>query len=109
MKCLSCRINKAIIDPVFGVLPCASCMQRQEHLKKPGNELPEFSGDDIKEGRKSQANDIEPPHYKGQLNKRWLDLYGKDAAKRHGFSDREIRNARYVMNGSPDKYYNEGN
>lgn len=107
MKCPVCRTNDAIKDPYYGYLPCERCQLEQSRLKRPGN-IPEFTSDTIKEGRKEFKDDIEQPHRKGEVNKRWVDLHGVDAAKRHGFTDKEIKKARYVYTGD-DSYYKEGN
>lgn len=100
-----CLKNNAIEDKVFGILPCKEC-QNKKHSEP--NDIPEFVGDSIKTQRKQCADDIEAPHRCGYLNKRWLDLYGKDAAKRHGFSDKEIKEAKYVYNGDSNNYYSHG-
>ena len=107
MDCPVCQKNKAILDEYYGYLPCQACQNRESQLKKPGS-IPEFTSEKIKEGRKQFADDIEQPHYKGHLNKRWLDIYGTKAAKRHGFSEKEIKHAKYTYNGL-GKYYKEGN
>lgn len=41
-------------------------------------------------------------HYKGELSKEWLEIHGADKAHQHGFSDKEIKAARY---NQPDRYY----
>ncbi|MBU6501158.1 hypothetical protein KGQ33_05020 [Patescibacteria group bacterium] len=48
--------------------------------------------------------DILPIHNRGQLDKGWLDRYGAKKAKQRGFTDEEIKNARYVWDGV-DEYY----
>jgi hypothetical protein len=104
MKCLSCQTNNAIEDKTYGILPCLEC---QNKTHKTPSDIPEFCGDDIKTQRKQQADDIECHHRCGQLNKRWLQLYGKESAKRHGFSDKEIKEAKYVYDGDTS-YYSHG-
>lgn len=106
MLCGVCKKNKAIYDEYYGWLPCKECTERQAKKTKPGSSIPEFAGDDIREGRNMHADDIEQPHYRGHLNKKWLDLYGKKAALRRGFTKEEIKNAKYVYNGLT-KYYRE--
>ncbi|HEX9059116.1 MAG TPA: hypothetical protein VF941_02960 [Clostridia bacterium] len=65
--------------------------------------------DYIKAERKERQDSIEQKHFKGELNKRWLDLYGPEMAKASGFSDKEIKNARYVTDGVNDiGYYKHG-
>lgn len=107
MLCPVCQTNSAIKDDYYGYLPCKPCQDRQSKLKKPGGQI-EFTSDDIKEQRKSQANDIEQQHRKGVLNKKWLDLYGKHRAREYGYSDKEIKEAKYVYSGA-NTYYREDN
>lgn len=107
MTCPVCKVNNAEYDEYYGYLPCKPCQERQSRLRKPGA-LPEFTSDSIKEQRKRHAKDIEAPHRSGHLNKKWLDIYGKEAAKRHGFTDSEIKNAKYVYAGD-STYYKEDN
>lgn len=107
MICAACNLNQAVKDEYWGYLPCSQCQNRQSNLKKPGGQI-EFAGDEIKDGRIAHANDIEPDHRKGVLNKKWLDLYGKKAAKNRGYTDKEIKGAKYVYAGA-NTYYKEGN
>lgn len=85
-------------------MPCKKCQDRQSQLKHPGKS-PEFTSDSIKNQRKAYANDIEQPHRKGELNKKWLDLHGVDKAKQEGFTPTEIKKAKYVYDS--EKYYGD--
>lgn len=106
MRCLNCHKGKAIIHPRLGILPCIDCQTKQASYIKPGA-FTEFTTDDIKQQRGEFADDIEQTHYKGALNKRWVEIYGKEAAKKRGFSDEEIKHAEYVMDGVGLRYYND--
>ena len=102
MKCPVCGVNDATIDPYWGLLPCKPCMDRQAGLAKPRGQV-EFVGEDIKLQRLKFHKDIVQPHRKGELNKEYVDLYGAKRAKQEGFTDKEIKNAKYVY--SEEGYY----
>lgn len=104
--CVVCLKNEAISDPIFGLLPCSTCQARQAALK-PANDIPEMVGENIKEQRKQHFSDIHPAHRKGVASREFLERWGKNAMKRQGFSDNEIKNAKYVWND--DSYYKNGN
>jgi hypothetical protein len=106
MVCHTCQKNEAIIDPVFGVLPCKECQDRQHLLADPGN-IPEFIGDNIKEQRKAHFDDIHGAHRKGVPSREFLEKYGSEAMRRQGFTDKEIKNAQPVWDD--DKYYGHKN
>lgn len=52
------------------------------------------------------SKDIIQPHRKGELSKEWLESGTNrvERAKQMGFSEREIKNAKYVWSGD-DTYY----
>lgn len=104
MICPRCRKNKAVLDPYYGYLPCEDCQEQQRKLKRPSRQI-EFIPDYIKVDRRAYSTDFLPPHRKGQLDKGWVNRYGKKKAKAKGFSDREIKNAKYVWNS--EKYYKD--
>ena len=106
MECPVCKIRPAIVDPEFGVCPCSDCQEAQSRLAKPAN-VPEFTGDSIKENRKKFWADIHGAHRKGQPSAEFRDTYGKEAMKRQGFTDKEIKNAKPVW--SDDRYYGNKN
>lgn len=95
MLCPNCFQQKAIIHPQLGPLPCDSCRKRLDSLLAPGQSI-EIIPERIKSERVERGDSILQPHVKGELDKRWVDLWGKDAAKERGFSDKEIKNAKYV-------------
>lgn len=109
--CPSCFAAPAVRHPHFGILPCLQCKARLDALPTPTQQveiIPEY----IKEERKERQDSIEQPHFKGELNKRWVDLWGKKAARDRGFTNKEIKNAKYVMdkarNGNTGiKYYKD--
>jgi hypothetical protein len=107
MKCPVCKVNDAVQDLYWGYLPCKECRDKQSGLKKPGGAIPEFVGEDIKLQRQKYHKDIVPDHRKGELNKEYVDLYGKDRVKKMGYSEKEIKNARYVYSGegNGESYY----
>ncbi len=107
MKCPVCKINDAIFDEYWGYLPCKPCQDRQSKLDKPKTQI-EFTSDSIKEQRKANADDIEADHRSGVLNKKWVDIHGVEAAKCRGYTDKEIKEAKYVYSGDTT-YYKEGN
>lgn len=104
MRCLTCRGEGAVIDKVYGILPCNSCRLRQKNLLKPQKQA-EFTSESIKEQRRTHRKDFMPAH-RGGLDKAWLDRYGAKKAKQRGFSDKEIKEAKYVWDGV-DEYYKE--
>lgn len=106
-NCPNCNKRPATLHPQFGALPCSVCQDAQEKLLKPGA-LPEFTTEEIKLQRSEFMDDIEQTHYKGKLNKRWVETYGEKAARDRGFSQEEINKADYVMDSVPGiRYYND--
>jgi len=109
MDCPSCFKAPATIHPM-GKLPCSACQERHNRLPSPS--LPvEIIPERIKAERKERQDSIEQPHYKGELNKRYVDLWGEEIALAKGFTKKEIKNARYVMDGISDgsiRYYKDG-
>lgn len=97
-KCPSCFIQEAQETLSFGILPCVACQARQDRLFSPQESI-EIIPERIKQERQERGDSIEQPHLKGQLNKRWVDLWGQQAAKERGFTDKEIKNAEYVYDG----------
>lgn len=104
MNCFTCKKNPAIIDKRFGVLPCQACQDRHSGYIRKG-ELQEFTSESIKQQRKEFGDDIMPWENRGELNKAKLDRYGAKEAKKHGFTDKEIKHAKYVWNS--EKYYKD--
>ena len=105
--CPSCFINEATQHLSMGSLPCVACRKRQDKLLSPSQPI-EIIPDRIKAERQERGDSIEQPHLKGELNKRYLDLWGKDVAKEKGFTDKEIKNAKYVYDKAPGmRYYND--
>lgn len=96
--CPSCFTNEATIHLSLGVLPCQSCKSRQDKLPSPQQSI-EIIPERIKLERQERGDSIEQPHLKGELNKRWVDLWGEDAARERGFSEKEIKRAKYVYDG----------
>ena len=95
MLCPVCKKNPAIVDPYWGLLPCKDCMDRQAGLARPGGQV-EFVGESIKEQRQKFHKDIVPDHRKNELNKEFVDIYGEKRARELGYSDKEIKHAKYV-------------
>ena len=106
IRCPNCHLVPAKRHPVLGVLPCDRCNKRQTKFTKPGSQV-EFTTTSIKLQRAEYGDDIEQTHYKGQLNKKWVDIYGPAEAKKRGFSDKEIAEAKYVFDGAGVRYYND--
>lgn len=106
MLCPVCKVNPADKDDYYGYLPCKPCRDRQANLKKPGK-AEEITSETIKQGRKEYWGDIHGAHRKGKASREFLEKFGKEAMKRQGFSDKEIKDADYVWND--DKPYKEGN
>lgn len=105
--CPICRRNKALKDPYWGIMPCDEC---QNKTKDKPSKQSEMVGEDIKEQRRAHGKDILPPHRKGQLDKGWVERYGKKKAKERGFTDKEIKESKYVWAGSDENnYYGDGN
>lgn len=107
MTCPSCFKNPATTHPHLGVLPCAVCQTRQALLVSPEKQA-EIIPERIKSERQERQDSIEQPHFKGELNKRYIDLWGEDEARKRGFSEKEIKNAKYVMDQVPGiRYYKD--
>lgn len=111
--CPSCFTFAARIHPQLGLLPCDGCQARQSSLPSPRQSV-EVVPERIKAERQERGDSIEQPHLKGELNKKWVELWGEDAAKERGFSEKEIQNAKYVMDGVRSKntalrYYKDAN
>lgn len=111
MLCPNCFKNQAIIHARLGPLPCESCKKRLDHLASP-HQMIEIIPERIKLERQERGDSIEQPHIKGELNKRWIDLWGEDAARDRGFSNKEIKRAKYVYDAlrtenSATHYYKE--
>ena len=104
MKCPVCLKNDAEWDEYYGWLPCRSCRDKQAGLAHPGGQV-EFVGEDIKLQRQKFHKDIVQPQRKGELNKEYVDLYGADKARKEGYTDKEIKNARYVYNEESDSMH----
>jgi hypothetical protein len=105
--CPSCFQTPAIMHLTLGVLPCASCKARLDKLPSPRQTV-EIIPERIKTERQERGDSIEQPHLKGELNKRWVDLWGESAARERGFSSKEIKNAKYVYDGAPGiRYYKD--
>lgn len=96
MLCLNCHKNEAQTSQQIPVLPCRECQNRQARLPSPHISV-EVIPDRIKAERRERQDSIEQPHFKGELNKRWVDTWGVQAAKEHGFTDKEIKKAKYTM------------
>lgn len=99
MICLVCHKNEAVQDKTFGILPCRLCANRQSSLSSPGA-LPEFTSTSIKDQRREYYSDTLPWHRKGELDKGAVDRYGVEAVKARGFSEKEIKRAKYVWSGA---------
>lgn len=107
MNCPSCFNAPAVVHPQLGLLPCLTCKTRLDALPTP-QQAAEIIPDRIKDERKERGDSIEQPHLKGELNKRYVDLWGADEARKRGFSEKEIKNAKYVMDGAPGmRYYKD--
>lgn len=104
MKCLNCHKREAQKHDTYGILPCKEC---QAKPYKSARKLPEFTSEQIKQERKEYAEDIEQPFRKGEPNKRYIEIYGKERARQIGMSESEIEHAKYVY--SPDEDYYDRN
>ena len=93
--------NAAELHPNYGVIPCATC-QSKPHLNL--NQSAEFTTEDIKLQRRYFKDDIIQPFRKGELSKEYIDKYGTKNLK---VTDEEIKNAKYIWNGTDIKYYND--
>jgi hypothetical protein len=107
MNCPNCFAEPANTHPVLGVLPGDVCKKRLDALPAPKDQV-EIIPDRIKAERQERQESIEQPHLKGELNKKWVDQWGADAARERGFTDKEIKNAKYVYDGAPGvRYYKD--
>jgi hypothetical protein len=111
MLCPNCSKNQGIKHQTLGILPCGECKARLDKLPSANQQI-EIIPERIKAERQERADSIEQPHIKGELNKRWIDLWGVKAARERGFTAKEIKNAKYVYDGLRTKntathYYKE--
>ena len=102
MKCYVCKKNEGIKNENYGWLPCQSCQNKQGRLRKAARQS-EMVGENIKAQRKQYLSDILPAHRKGVLDKGFVEKYGAKKAKEQGFTNEEIKKAKYVW-GS-ESYY----
>lgn len=93
MKCPTCRKGKAIIDNLYGVLPCDLCQEKNRQTAKPKMGV-EFTSDSIREQRKEYSKSILQPYIGGKLSKEYIEEYGTGSLA--DVSKRDIRNAKYV-------------
>lgn len=100
MLCLVCKINEAVKNNTFGMLPCLDCQKRQSTLQIPESQV-EFTTEDIKEDRKAYAEDIIQPHRGDTLSREYVEKYGKKGLG--NISDAELAKAEPTW--SKDEYY----
>jgi hypothetical protein len=103
-NCPSCFSAPAQVHLTLGLLPCIACQQRQDKLPSPQQAV-EIIPERIKAERQERGDSILQPHFKGELDKRWTDLWGTDAARERGFTEKEIKNAKYVSDKIRTKNY----
>jgi hypothetical protein len=87
--------RKATIHPTLGIMYCKKCQDKHNSLLSPSQSV-EIIPERIKAERVERGDSILQTHVKGELDKRWVDIYGAEAAKEHGFTDKQIKNAKYV-------------
>lgn len=104
MLCPTCHTHSANVHPILGILPCSICNKKHQQLQGSSS-LVEFTTDSIREQRKAYWRDILPSHNRGELNKAWLDRWGTKKAKERGFTDSEIKHAKY--NWNHEGYYKD--
>jgi|GEM_PF-2204232 len=104
MKCPSCNKKEGKQHLTLGLLPCIECQERHSKLSSP-NQAVEIIPERIKSDRQEHGDSILQPHVKGELDKKWIDLWGKKAAKDRGFTEKEIKNAKYVSDGIRSNNY----
>ncbi len=106
-NCPSCFKQSAQKHITMGLLPCVDCTLRQNKLPSPNHAI-EIIPERIKAERQERGDSIEQPHLKGELNKRYIDLYGEQAARERGFTQKEIKKAKYVYDKAPGmRYYGD--
>jgi len=101
-KCPDCNINEAEMNPQYGLIACLSC---REQTTRMSERTYEFVPEHIKEERISHKDQTEQPFRNGQLNKRYVELYGTKYIK---VTDEEVKNAKYVYDRElPGDYYKQ--
>lgn len=85
ITCPNCNRNAAIIDKVYGVLPCRACSKAEEM----GANV-EFTTDSIRDQRKQMLGDIIQPFRNGHLSKEYIKKWG---TKRLNVSQEEVDKA----------------
>lgn len=103
VMCPNCGKEAALLHPQFGYIPCKDCQEKE--TIKPNNQV-EFTSENIKEQRKQYFDDIHGAHRSGVASKEFKERWGEDAMKRQGFTEQEIKNAKYVWRD--DSYYSRG-
>lgn len=93
MKCPQCQKKPAIVDSVYGILPCQQCQDKNRKIKRPKIGY-EFTSDKIRNERKEYGKSILQPYIGGELSKEYVEEYGVD--KLSGVTKREARKAKYV-------------
>ncbi len=93
MKCPQCLKNKAIVDPMYGILPCEECQKKNSLISKPKIGY-EFTSDKIRNERKEYGKSILQPYVGGKLSKEYIEEYGTSALS--NVSKRDIKEAQYV-------------
>jgi len=93
IKCPQCLKNKAIVDSLYGILPCEKCQIKNRQTPKP--KMPhEFTSEKIKTERKEFGKSILQPYIGGKLSKEYIEEYGTSALA--GVTKRDIKEAKYI-------------
>lgn len=94
MLCPVCKNNKAIIDPILGVLPCETCTQKRRE-----NTLPnpvEMAGESVLKQRDEYAKSIvQPFNSAGEFSDEYYQAYGTKGVK---VTPQQVKNRKRLWN-----------
>ena len=81
IKCPSCKVNNAVIDPSYGVIHCTDCQQREHHA----NKSPEFYSISkihrIQAMRDNMGKDLLQPYISNKPNKEFFEAFPDQASE----------------------------
>ena len=92
-KCPVCQNRPAIVDSVYGILPCLHCRDINAKVPRPKIGV-EFTSEKIKNERKEYGKSILQPYIGGKLSKEYIEEYGTSALA--NVTKRDIKEAQYV-------------
>lgn len=94
MLCPVCKKQKAITDPILGILPCEECTKRRRENTLPNPT--EMVGDQIKQDRDTYAKSIvQPFNSAGEFSSEYYEAYGTRGVK---VTPQQVKNRKRLWN-----------